>query len=122
VSDECRVPAPHRAGGSGARSNERFIGQALEPVASTFDTKRMAAGEPGLPREFTWQGERIRVVGVRREWRETGPCRHGSGEQYVRKHWYEVEDDTGRTLKIYVERHPRGRRKTGRWHLFSMEA
>jgi hypothetical protein len=99
---------------------ERFISEALKPVTSTFDTSRMSKGEPGLPGEFTWHGERIRIAKVCREWRETGPCHHGSGEQYVRKHWYEVEDDAGRLMKIYFERHPRGKQTTARWRLFSM--
>jgi hypothetical protein len=102
------------------RVNERFIGEPLEPVTATFDANRMASGEPGLPREFTWKGERFRVVSVRRAWRETGPCHHGSGELYLRKHWFEIEDDQGRVLKLYFERQARGRQKSARWHLFTM--
>ena len=99
---------------------EFFIGEPLVPVASTFDPDRMARGAPGLPGVFTWRGQTIRVAAVRREWRETGPCRHGSGEQYVRKHWFEVTDDAGRLLTIYFDRQARGRRKMERWHLFSL--
>lgn len=99
---------------------ERLVSEAITPVSGTFDTNRMAAGEPGLPREFTWHDEQIVVVRVIRAWRDTGPCRHGSGDLYIRKHWYEVEDGTGRTLKIYFERNPRGKKKTARWRLFSM--
>ena len=100
---------------------ERFISEVLKPVGSTFDTSRMATGEPGLPREFVWHDETIRITRVQREWKETGPCRHGSGEQYVRKHWYEVEDDTGRQMKIYFDRHARGHQTKARWTLFSIE-
>ena len=99
---------------------ERFVSEALKPVTSTADTSRMAVGEPGLPREFIWHGETIRIVSVVREWRETGPCHQGSGEMYVRKHWYEVEDETGRRLKIYFERHGRGKSTKARWQLFSL--
>lgn len=100
---------------------EQFISEPLTPVADTLDTRRMAAGEPGLPGAFTWRGETVRVVRVLRAWSETGPCRHGSGEQYVRKHWYQVEDEAGRRLKIYFERQARGRALAARWHLFSIE-
>ncbi len=100
---------------------ERFISESLQPVAGTFDTNRMAAGEPGLPREFVWHDETIHLAKVEREWRETGPCHHGSGEQYVRKHWYQVEDDRGRRMKIYFERHARGKQIKARWTLYSME-
>jgi hypothetical protein len=51
----------------------------------------MAIGEPGLPREFLWRKETIRITAVLRTWKDTGPCTHGSPEKYVRKHWYEVE-------------------------------
>ena len=97
----------------------KFIGEAIKPVAATFDTSRMAAGEPGLPREFVWRKETVRVAKVCREWRETGPCDHGSSERYVRKHWYEVETDTGRRLTLYFERKARGKQAAARWQLFS---
>lgn len=99
---------------------EQFVGEPIEPDTSTFDTSRMAIGEPGLPQQFTWHGDIIQVKAIRRTWRETGPCRHGSGEQYVRKHWYEVEDVADRVLKIYFERTPRRGSKGGRWRLFSV--
>ena len=100
---------------------EIFISEAIEPVAATFDTKRMAAGAPGLPREFIWHGATIRIVEVRREWSETGPCRHGSGEQYVRKHWFQVRDDQRRLMTIYFVRHAKRGQAKERWQLFSME-
>ncbi len=98
-----------------------FIGEALRPDAATFDPARMAAGGPGLPREFTWRGERMRVIKVRKEWRETGPCRHGSGERYVSKHWFELETDAGQVMTVYFERRARGRALSVRWWLFSVE-
>ena len=100
--------------------NEKFVSESLKPVMATFDTARMARGEPGLPGAFTWRDRTIRIVRVQREWRETGPCHHGNGEQYVRKHWYEVEDDNGRLLKIYFQRQAKGRQAQARWTLFSV--
>ena len=99
---------------------ERFIGEALKPVAGTFDASRMSCGEPGLPREFIWRGRSIRIVDVRGCWKETGPCRHGSAERYVRKHWYEVVTAANGIMKIYFERQPRGGRKCARWWLFTV--
>lgn len=98
---------------------ERFLSEPLKPVAATCDTRRMAGGEPGLPSEFIWRGETITLGEVLRSWKETGPCSHGSGELYVRKHWYEVHSSHG-TLKIYFERQPRGGRKGERWWLYTM--
>ena len=100
---------------------EQFIGEAIRPQPGSFDAARMAAGEPGLPSAFTWRGEVIRVAALRRTWRETGPCRHGSGERYVRKHWFEVEAGDGSVLTLYCERGSRGGKVAARWRLFSRQ-
>jgi len=102
-------------------SERRFVSEAIVPVVETADTSAMALGEPGLPREFVWRNEPLKIAGVVRSWRETGPCRHGSPESYVRKHWYEVETVDGRTARIYFDRQPRGGRTGRRWWLFSIE-
>ena len=99
---------------------ERFISKAIKPITETADTSRMAIGEPGLPRKFVWRGRTISVTAVIRSWRETGKCRHGSPEMYVRKHWYEVETSSDGTMTLYFERRPRRGQKGARWWLFSM--
>ena len=100
--------------------SERLISEAITPVVATSDTSRMAAGEPGLPREFLWRGGTIEISAVLRSWRETGKCRHGSPELYVRKHWYEVATTSKTTMKIYFERQFRRGQKGPRWWLFSI--
>jgi len=100
---------------------EQFVGDVLKPATETCDAAAMAAGEPGLPRQFTWRSETIQVATVLRAWRETGPCPFGGGEMYVRKHWYQILTTAGSTLKVYFERQSRGRRKGARWWLYSME-
>jgi hypothetical protein len=100
--------------------HERFIDDPIKPVAASIDISRMATGEPGLPREFIWRGRTVAVAAVLRTWRETGKCRHGSPEMYVRKHWFEVESCSGEIMKIYFERQPRRGRKEVRWWLFSI--
>ena len=101
--------------------NVRFVDEPIEPVAGTYDTERMAVGEPGLPGEFLWRGRKVVVESVVKSWRETGPCRHGSGEQYVRKHWYEVLTTEGEVMRLYFDRQARRGQPTGqRWWLFSV--
>jgi phosphoribosylglycinamide formyltransferase-1 len=100
---------------------KRFVGEALKPVADTFDAARMAAGGPGLPAAFMWRGACIRVARVLNTWRETAPCRHGSGERYVSKQWYDVQAESGETMRLYFERRARGRALSARWWLFSVE-
>ena len=99
---------------------ERFVSEPIRPVVATSDASRMAIGEPGLPGEFAWRGRTVRVAKVLRTWRDTGPCRHGSGERYVRKHWYEVRTDADETMKLYFVRQPRPGTKGPRWWLFSI--
>ena len=96
-----------------------FVSEPIKPVVATADTSRMAAGEPGLPREFVWRGETVAIAEVIRSWKDTGPCTHGSGERYVRKHWYEVRTEAGQRMKIYFERQSRSRQ---RWWLFTTES
>ena len=99
---------------------ERFISEIIRPVAATCDTSRMAVGEPGLPREFVWRDRTIEIAAVLRTWRETGKCRHGSPELYVRKHWFEVVTTANSKLKIYFDRQPRKGHKQDRWWLFTI--
>jgi len=100
---------------------EQFISEAIQPVVGTFDAARMSTGEPGLPRQFQWRSQTIHVARVLKTWRETGPCHHGSGERYARKHWFEVLTGCGNTMKIYFERQPRSRKNRSRWWLFTMD-
>jgi len=100
----------------------RFVSELITPVTVSHDVDAMVRGEPGLPRAFTWRGEELQVVKVLRTWRECGPgpCKQGSSESYVRKHWFEVEIGSRQTARIYFERQPRGRSRTKRWWLFSI--
>lgn len=99
---------------------EQFISEPIEPVDSSFDTAGMARGEPGLPRRFVWRGKEYTVKNILSQWKESGPCKHGSGERYLRKHWFKIltEDETEMTL--YFER--QGRQKGSspkRWWLYT---
>ncbi len=97
-----------------------FVSESIRPATSTADTHAMAGGGPGLPEAFVWRGETLRVVAVVRAWKETGPCTHGSVEQYVRKHWFEVETESHGPAKLYFERRARGKNVLKRWWLFSV--
>jgi phosphoribosylglycinamide formyltransferase-1 len=99
---------------------ERFVSEPISPVSGTVDTARMAIGEPGLAVEFVWRGRTISATAVLRTWHETGRCRHGSPERYVRKHWYEVATASDGMMKLYFDRQPRRGRKGPRWWLFSV--
>lgn len=100
--------------------SERFIGASIRPVENTIDPARMGLGEPGLPREFLLKKQVIKIERVLRTWHEIGDCHHGSGERYLRKHWFEVVTQAGERMKIYFERQARTGRKI-RWHLYTLQ-
>jgi hypothetical protein len=98
---------------------EAFIGEAIAPDDTSFSAPAMATGQPGLPRTFSWRGEKFSVLEVLEEWRECGNCRHGSGERYVRKHWFRIQTTENLEMRIYFER--QGRSSGGpRWRLYSI--
>lgn len=99
--------------------NETFIGEAIHPEDMSFSLSPMAMGEPGLPRKFSWKGRSFSVLEVLEEWKEAGDCRHGSGERYVRKHWFHIRTTEDLEMRIYFER--QGRSSGGsRWRLYSL--
>lgn len=100
---------------------ERLVSEPLQPVVATCDTSRMSMGEPGLPRQFIWRERLVEITAVLRSWQETGPCRHGSSDRYVRKHWYEVATVADGTMIIYFAKPARGGRKGMGWQLFSID-
>ena len=102
---------------------EHLISECLVPVLTEVDAHRIVIGAPVLPTRFLWRGTEYRVTEVLEQWKETGPCRHGSGERYVRKHWYRLRMATGEEMKIYFDRHARStQQRTQRWWLFTVAA
>ncbi len=102
---------------SAALNRKHFISEAITPVEASFDTSSMCTGEPGLPTRFVWRGTQYDVTRVIDKWKTAGPCRHGSGEQYVRRHWFRVEVTDGTQMDIYFDRQPRSKQKAQRWWL-----
>ena len=100
---------------------KRFVCEPIKPIPGTADTGAMVRGEPGLPRRFTWRGKEYSVGEVIKKWKETSPCRHGSSEQYVRKHWFRFKTSDGAEMKIYFERQARSAREhKRRWWLHTI--
>ena len=101
--------------------SKQFIGAAIRPVPGTIEITRMSIGEPGLPRQFQWGSDTIQIVQVLKTWRESGACRHGSGERYVRKHWFEVMLGSEDRADIFFERQARSGKSKSRWWLHTIE-
>jgi len=98
---------------------ERFIGEGIAPETPSFSASLMTTGSPGLPQQFTWRGKRYQVAETLEAWKECGDCRHGSGERYVRKHWFRIRTTDGLEMKIYFERQKRSSGGS-RWRLYSL--
>ncbi len=101
---------------------EEFISEPIEPVAGTFDTAGMAIGEPGLPGRFIWRDKEYAVAEVLEKWKESGRCKSGSMEMYLRKHWFKIQCTDSSEMTIYFERQRRAKRENKiRWWLYSVK-
>jgi phosphoribosylglycinamide formyltransferase-1 len=98
---------------------ETFVGDGITPEDASFSVSQMAMGTPGLPQKFSWKGKTYSILEVLEEWKEAGDCRHGSGERYVRKHWFRVRTNEDLEMKIYFERQTRSSGGS-RWRLYSL--
>lgn len=100
---------------------EEFISEPIEPVTGMFDAAAMTRGEPGLPKRFKWRDEEYTVADLLEAWKETGPCRSGGPEKYLRKHWFKIKDENGLEMTIYFERQARSKRQSKiRWWLYTV--
>lgn len=101
-----------------------------EPIYSdnaTFDTVAMARGEPGLPRSFVWRKRSYEIIAVVKKWK-TSEREGGSGELYLRRHYFRLKMDDGSHWTVYfVRQAPRsGNAKSrisriSRWFLYTVE-
>jgi len=105
----------------GKASREQFICEPLTPVAGAGDAAAMARGEPGLPAVFTWRDVEYRVAGVIRTWKTSSPCRSGSAEMYLRRHWYEILTDPPLVMTVYCDRQAKDRKRPkARWWVYTI--
>ncbi len=100
---------------------EEFISRLIKPLAGTFDTAAMTRGEPGLPKGFIWKDKECVVAEVVEVWKETGPCKTGANEMYLRKHWFRFKTLDGLEMTVYFERQARSKSQSkSRWWLYTI--
>lgn len=105
---------------------EQFVGEPIEPSVGSFDARSMARGEPGLPGQFRWRGVLYTIASVLEEWKTSTP-EAGSGELYLRRHWYTVRavpvpgspSSRALTCTLYCIRHAPSSQAKRRWWLYS---
>ena len=93
---------------------ERFVSESIIPLSLA---PTAVTGEPCIPIRFRWRRTEYEIVRILDQWKTTGPCRNGSGEKYVRRHWYDIETADGSGMRIYFERNPRNAGSRKRWWL-----
>jgi hypothetical protein len=102
--------------------SEEFVSQPLKPVKGTFDTAAMTRGEPGLPKGFIWNDKEYIVAEVLEVWKETGPCKTGADEMYLRKHWFRFRTTDKIEMTVYFERQSRSKSQNkSRWWLYTID-
>jgi len=98
---------------------ERFISEAIEPIAGEFDPAAMAAGEPSLPARFRWRGREYEVAELLESRRELTP-RSFEEDRYLRKHWFRIRTRCGVEMNLYFQRRSRDVRGGKRWWLYTI--
>jgi RimJ/RimL family protein N-acetyltransferase len=95
----------------------QFISERISPEPGSFDIGAMSRGEPGLPKAFSWRGQRFEVAQITSTHRGMGEDR---GDVYVRRHYYEVETTDALRMSLYFERNPSDRSRGKAWWLFTL--
>ena len=102
---------------------DEFVSEPIKPVEGTFDTGGMTRGEPGLPDRFIWRDKEYVVAEVLQKWKESGPCKSGGPEMYLRKHWFKIRCTDGSEMTLYFERQPRTKAQSkARWWLYTISS
>ena len=65
---------------------------------------------------FAWDGRELVVKTVLRVWRTTKGDR---GDNYLKRHWFELQAAGGATLEVYFDRE--ARRGTPQWWLYTID-
>lgn len=93
----------------------RFVSRPLEPTGEGFVTAA-SGNEPPVPAAFLWEDRILSIESVLRAWRSTKTDR---GDAYLKRHWFELETETGAKLEVYFDRE--ARRGASRWWLYTID-
>lgn len=98
-----------------------FVSERLQPAGDDF-ALAAAIGEPALPLRFVWRRRTYEVAAVLQRRKEYDADRtHGSGERYLRRHWFELRLTDGSRWSVYFQRQPGSRRSAkSRWWLYQV--
>jgi hypothetical protein len=93
----------------------KFVSRPLVPIDEGYVTPATGS-EPPVPRTFRWESEMLVITAVLRMWRSTKGDR---GDNYLKRHWYELLTESGKKVEVYYDR--ASRRGASRWWLYSID-
>ena len=93
----------------------KFVSEPIVPASDRFEIATMALGEPSLPPSFSWRDEILTVGTVIRTWRTT---KNDRGDEYLKRHWFEIDLPDGRRAVVYFDRS--AKRGAARWWLYTI--
>jgi len=93
----------------------RFVSRPIRPADEGFITPATGS-EPPVPAAFVWDERKFEIRAVIRTWRSTKGDR---GDNYLKRHWYELETPDGVKLEVYYDRE--ARRGTSPWCLYTID-
>lgn len=95
-------------------SERRFVSRPIAPAGEGFITEA-SGSEPPVPSAFAWEGRTLEISAVLRSWRSSKGDR---GDNYLKRHWYELETRDGARIEVYYDRE--ARRGAAPWWLYTI--
>jgi hypothetical protein len=93
----------------------KFVSRPIAPAGDGFITEA-SGSEPPVPRAFIWDGGTLAITAVLRSWRSSKTDR---GDNYLKRHWFELETSDGATIEVYYDRE--SRRGSSPWWLYTIQ-
>jgi hypothetical protein len=93
----------------------KFVSRPIVPAGDGFITDARGS-EPPVPRGFIWDDRTLAITAVVRSWRSSKMDR---GDNYLKRHWFELETSEGATIEVYYERETR--RGASPWYLYTIK-
>jgi len=91
-----------------------FVSRPIAPAGEGFITPATGS-EPPVPRAFIWDGRTLVITAVLRSWRSSKGDR---GDNYLKRHWFELETSDGARIEVYYDRETR--RGASAWWLYTI--
>lgn len=92
----------------------KFVSRPISPTGEGFITPA-TGGEPPVPLSFIFNGRTFEISAIVRSWRSS---KRDRGDNYLKRHWFELETKDGATIEVYYDRETR--RGASAWWLYTI--